>query len=804
MIVLGFDPFAERVARVLATEATSQQPELPVLVFEPAGDDPVTELRAFVAELIDSAQAHGESFEPRLGCLVCAAAPEAIGSLAALRDTCTMLQSLVAGNQAVSLVVLLPPASADDAAKASAFRFFGALEDVVGELPFLDTVFVNQLVGGSERLAEDGVGEELKTLLAYQLLDPELRPVIASLGQTTVNWRMRVAGRKACYSTLGCYRLEYVPAEALAILSHRLQRDLLDRGLIPEEPLDKRVRAAVQACADELTRERLAALIEHFRQSLLLPGGGSAAAADAASTECTLPATPLVAEATVKALVPRFHSLVDLIDGWTRRALLDFLPSARSYLATARIFVDALRGQRAAAGEGSASGVEWILQKLHAEPPDRSPTGALRELFDCLGCASSLPGQLPESVGFAALLQTVEGLAQEAEAPAAPVAPLRLLAGLLRQLRDWSAPGGAETTAGGSLVVDIGRIYLSEVVPLRNRLSANEAESREVEQEFGRMESRYSGLLRRLLKASAYRAEFERLAARRAELASERESLQRQRAQMSSLTQILLQKVVPSLLRRDSDSLLRRDAEQASDELRTFVASLHGGVAGGDADGKSARGGQRTNTGMMLLDSRHLEALYRKTLERRRLVFPGAVEDMLAFVPPEDDSSAEQGSSYRDCRGLRDHYLRGARSLLDRMADYAHDASSWVLALDALQVIECEGDELAKAFLAEAIDRSRRFLQLSPGMRPRAEAEGRLRGLVIVRTAKPVAKSLAEHYRPLSGSEILDIDTRNRCVIEFITLTVGFPAFLIHALHEGRRLALAENGDPRADLWPRE
>ncbi|WP_374692615.1 hypothetical protein [Accumulibacter sp.] len=800
MIVLGFDPFSARVARVLVTAVISQQPEPPVLVFDPSGDDLVTELRDFVAESIDSAQARGESFEARLGCLVCAAAPEAIGSLSALRDTCTMLQSLVAGDQAVSLVVLLPPVSADDAAKACAFGFFRALEDVVGELPFLDTVFVNQLVGGSERLAEDGVGEELKTLLAYQLLDPELCPVIASLGQTTVNWRMRVAGRKACYSTLGCYRLEYVPAEALAILSHRLQRDLLDRGLIPEEPLDRRVRAAVQASADELTRERLAALIEHFRQSLLLPGGGSAAAADAASTECTLPATPLVAQATMKALVPRFHSLIYLIDGWTRRALLDFLPSASSYLATARIFVEALRGQRTAARQGSASGVEWILQELQAEPPDRSPTGALRELFDCLGCASSLPGQLPESVGVASLLHTVEGLAQEAEAPAALVAPLRLLAGLLRQLHAWSAPGGVETAAGGSLVVDLGRIYLSEVVPLRKRLSANETESNEVEREFGRLESRYSGLLRRLLKASAYRAEFERLAARRAELASERQSLQRQRSQMSALAQILLQKIVPSLLRRDGSFLLRRDAEQASEELRSFSAALQGGVA----DGKSATDGQRTNTGMQLLDSRHLEALYRKTLERRRLVFPGAVEDMLAFVPPEDDVSAEQGSSYRDCHGLRDHYLRGARSLLDRMADYAHGASSWVLALDALQVIECEGDELAKAFLAEAIDRSRRFMQLSPGMRPRAEAEGQLRGLVVVRTARPVAKSLAERHRALFGSEILEIDTRDPCVIELVSLTVGFPAFLIHVLHEGRRLALAETGDPHGDLWPCE
>jgi hypothetical protein len=720
-----------------------------------------------------------------------------------LSEVCSLLQTLSAGNQTVGLGVLVPPVNADDVEKAASFRFFRALEDLIGELPYLDLVWVNQLAYEAGGSADSAPSEELETLLVRELLDPGLRKVIASLGHTAVNWRARVVGRKACYSTLGSHRLEYRPEDAVAYISGRLQRELFGEGLDASRLLDEEELKAIQAFVDDASRHCLTALVDRLPATPTIDPSLLEGATEAEPLGPVLTTLAADVDGAVDTVAPSFRDLAVLLDGWARKTLLDFLPTSPAYLAGARAFFDALLGRRLCGDEGNASGVAWIAQELCRQPADQSLVPVAQRLLRSFGLGSALPKEWPSEVTLDWLTKTAQALAASEGSISSPTgAPARLLAGVLRRLQGWSENSVAPMSSAAASIQEIANVYLSEVVPLLGRRAENEAEAADTERAIDALPGRY-GLLRRLLtRRGAYNTELSALARKRADLGSEHETLERVLPEARSMIAVLFNEVLlPQLLRRAVAERLRREAEQASTDLTAFIDALSKAVDVRWARGTEVTAEQRTTTHSRLLTGQRLEALYRATLEREHIVLPHATGELLSFVPRVALSASHQ-RSYRDRHGLEGHYQQGAQSLLDRMADYAEQKAAWVRDLDALDVIECEGKEAASRFLADVRERSRSFLELSPGMLPLVEAHGRPRVIVVVRTAAPLGSRLAADYDGFFTPEFSLIDTDDRCVIEIMSVVVGFPAFLIHVLHEGRRLALAEDAEKAEDLWP--
>jgi hypothetical protein len=803
MIVFGLDPLAVRVA----TAVVSGEALVPYRLYAvtPLATDGgiVADLRRCAVDLMAAARARGESFEPRLACLVTASAPQAVAGLAALSEVCAMLQTLAAGNQTVSLGVLVPPVNADDVEKAASFRFFRALEDLIGEFPYLDFVWLNQLAYGAGSSADGAPGEELETLLVRELLDSDLRKVIASLGHTALNWRARVVGRKACYSTLGSHRLEYRPEEAVAYISGRLQREFLGEGLDASRLLEEDDLKAIQASVDDTSRRCLAAIIDRLPTAPTIDPDVIEGATETGALDRVLTTLAGDVGGAVDKVAPNFRELAALLDGWARKAFLDFLPTSPGYLTGARAFFDALLGRRLCGDEGNASGVAWVAQELCRQPADQSVVPGAQRLLQSLGLGSALLQEWPADVTLDWLTRTAQGLATGEASNSSPAgAPARLLAGVLGRLQGWSTGSDAPMSSAPSNVREIADVYLGEVVPLLGRQAENEAEVVDTERAIEALPNRY-GLIRRLLtQRSAYDAELSTLARKRAELVSEREALGRALSQARSIIAVLFNEVLlPQVLRRAVAARLQRETEQASAEFSAFIDSLGKGVETHWARGAVFADEQRTTTHSRLLTDQRLEALYRTTLEREHIVLPHAVGEMLSFVP-RVASSVPRQRSYGERHGLKGHYQEGAESILQRLADYAEQKAAWVRDLDALDIVECEGKDMARGFLTDVFGRSRCFLELSPGMLPLVEAQGRPRVSFFVRTAAPLARRLAAGYGGLFGPELSFVDTDDQCVIEVISVVVGFPAFLVHVLHEGRRLARAEDGEGAGDLWP--
>lgn len=807
MIVFGLDPLAARMAAALASGTTPVPHRLPAVTPQATSGSLVADLRRCVADSMAAARARGEPFEPRLGCLVTASAPEAVVGLDALPAICAMLQALAAGNQTVAMVVLVPAADADDIAKGTSFRFFRALEDLVGELPFLDLVFVNQLTCEASSAVDDGPGEEIQRLLVRELLDPDLRHILASLGHAAVRLNARVAGRKACYSTLGTCRLEYRPTDALEHLAARLQRALWTESLMARERGDDDELKAIQARADEIIRDRLATIEKHLPPVPPIELIALAGVIDSEALARLLLALPEEVKRVLDALGPTIPELGDPRDGWARQALLNFLAESPTYFGGARAFLDALLGRRLVGDADATSGVEGLSTALCHDPLVRSVLSVGERLLRSqapLDAKPPHPQQDPALVEW--LVATAEALAAETTTnDLLAGAPVRLLAAAQRRLRDWLAMDDADGFPENRIVHDLLAEFQREATPVLDRALANRRELAEVERKIEALPHSYGLFARLLTRRAEYWAAQSALAAERGGLESEHETLRVIFLQSHGILKSVLNEIVlPQLIRRRIDVRLRGDAIDTSNELAAFLDAIETEVEARWARAASV-GEDRTTTGSALLTRERLDTLYRMTLERERVAFPQAAKKLLTFFPrPSEPSGRAPRLSYRDCHGLADQYLHGPESLLDRMADYTHHLSAWVRDLDALDIIECEGKEPASRFLADVRERSQRFLDLSPGMIPLVEAQGHPRAIFAVRTAVPVASKLAAAYGGLFPPELSFVDNNDRHVIEIISLAIGFPAFLIHVLHEGRKVVLAAGEEPGGDLWPRE
>ena len=154
--------------------------------------------------------------------------------------------------------------------------------------------------------------------------------------------------------------------------------------------------------------------------------------------------------------------------------------------------------------------------------------------------------------------------------------------------------------------------------------------------------------------------------------------------------------------------------------------------------------------------------------------------------------------------------LAGPASLIARLADFAGQMCHPVRTMDILDVVELGDSEnagedrqdRANAYLRDRVACSRRFLEFSSGMFPLVEHQQVMHTIFTVRTAGGGRSRLAREYGHLFGPQREYLDSRDPLTIHIGCLIVAFPAFLIHALEEGRRLFQAENAAMPTDLWP--
>jgi hypothetical protein len=148
------------------------------------------------------------------------------------------------------------------------------------------------------------------------------------------------------------------------------------------------------------------------------------------------------------------------------------------------------------------------------------------------------------------------------------------------------------------------------------------------------------------------------------------------------------------------------------------------------------------------------------------------------------------------------HHEHGPTTLADRIRDFAAALFAALEGLDVLDAIELDeqlvGPGAASRLIERSLERARAALPFAPGLLSLVETDARWNTLLVVRTAGGEDSLLAQRYRNLARRPIRFLDHSDRQTIDITGLTFGFPAFLIHALHEGHRLANAEVGD----LWP--
>jgi len=184
-------------------------------------------------------------------------------------------------------------------------------------------------------------------------------------------------------------------------------------------------------------------------------------------------------------------------------------------------------------------------------------------------------------------------------------------------------------------------------------------------------------------------------------------------------------------------------------------------------------------------------------------------KESLEFIPPGSDSdsySEIEKLSYHGCQDIKDHFLAGSGSLLDRMESFAKKLFKPIQKKNILDIIEVEGKGAAYKYLKHRIESTKKFLDFAPGFIPFVEEQGKINSILVVRTAKSIGKRLESEYqskdKSLLGREPRFIDNKNKDIIDMTCLIFGFPAFLVHGLSECRARYREMEGMDFADLWP--
>jgi len=810
LVVWGLDPIACSVAELLPEPSRGNEFRW---LFKP-GAEALRELRDLVVKAREEAKTRLQLPEPEVSLLASSFVPQADHSLEILQQVSDVLAVALPGAQSISLTVLLAPATAGSEEKIRMFRFFQGLEGLVGCVRFLDIAFVNRLptdlfeemtasASAGERPSNGLPEEELREVLCRQLIDPAVRRHIEHTGFGAIRNKLKVCSIKCSYSTVGACYLRYYRPETLAHLKARFQLELFRRGFMDEESLavDKGALAFIQGRADQFVNRHIESLRAKVPQVPAVSASALKQSFDPAKADEKRQACEEEIRGAFGQIKRPLARLLKSLNDCAEDELQKFLAEAPSYLAGGKQFVDALEGRRLLPppkGEATQSGkvlFEWLfciepylstileifkehyeaILALVAEPvpereEDESELAWAANVLDAIG--TRLPHLRPEVAAQAGLFRSA----------------FRLLMGSTPH-----RPGEARTLVGSLLdtfIADSRALF-----PLIQRRVA------ELEQARADLLLLSVWFRRRFVRRAAYRQKLIQIK----ELERDLSRLNDAHSAMHKLLTVLLNSVaVANIVRADINVKFHEEIEKTARGFSSFVAALSAYLAA-QWQGVTAVPPQYSRTtAATVLDSAGLEELYGRIVGEVKMQQHAG--QTLAFRPCPREDGAVVETSYDTCNHLGDHYRQGHNTLLDRLANYSEYLFQPVQRMDILDMIELHGVEKAAFYLSRKIREIRQFLGFSEAMLPQVHAQQVLNDVCVVRTAAECNSRLADAggtYRGLFGPQVEFLDSGDPDEIHISCLRSGFPAFAIHALHEGRDLARAQdNGLLAPDLWP--
>ena len=396
VIFWGLDSLSQRIITGLGErlEVSGTQGN-GIHIFRPT-ENPTDEFRQFLAKVEAAAKSSNLQPEPVVDILTASYLPESDLHLEQLTTLSELLKSSLSGSQSIQCVVFVPPSNATATELLQAYRFFLRLEDILGNEPFLNIVFVNQLpldLYETSKTSTDEMlqNDEIQELLYRQLLDAELQMHIMGTGYQAIENRNNIKGKKCGYSTMGSYRLIYNAPACFHYLTARFQHDCFYHGLWDLEGVEDEDLIKIQAVVDGAMGNYLNTLT-----GSLPPPPRLSAEHRYISTGTEEPPEgsqtfPKELARVMGEIDTATESARDSLDDCITKNLMEFLPTSPKYLAGATLLLRAFNGAR-------------LLPDLPND--EKSPSGILQ--FDDRFCLLPLHQSLDRWFGShwpAALIQ---------------------------------------------------------------------------------------------------------------------------------------------------------------------------------------------------------------------------------------------------------------------------------------------------------------------------------------------------------------------------------------------------------------
>ncbi len=770
------------------------------------GEDPLGTLKTRLANIREELKEKGINSCP--GLVFAASAFDLKGheNLSILKQISDILKIMFPGAQSLTLVVLLPPQTAEDSEKIATFRFFLELEKEVYHVPFLNSVFVNQLSMSMFKQSDSAStppDEALFRLMDRQLLDTDLGESIKSIGTAAIANRTSAAGRKSYLTTTGIYQLEFFRDECLRYLSRRLQKDILElglKGLYPEETDKKSLQAIQTGCDDFIDQQ-----IEKYG-----PAIKSFFSVDD-DIKLTGAAGEITPDESMKGLLQQFYTALDkmrskikndliAINESLDNALLEFLRGSPEYFHGADLYLKALAGELLIKAENPEetrlSGIARFQYEIYLAPISSSIKTFIIDLFSKYGI--TLPVSLEtryDNSWYTTAHEILESKTPDNQ-QAMPIYDFfKDCVGLFEGYTERTQASSEDII---SLSNNICGSFLVTSEKISQHLKAIEIKGQELQSVFNQDYQDVGFWKRNISLRNEIKLKKIELQSSLDELNKIRQLMDQMKNELDVIIINIFNSIIlPAMLRAIYIKAFKDALQNIHEKFESYISGLRSEI---EALWKAALKYTRYKSSIVetVLDDKILTCLYSKVVGESS--FTEHAKDLLAWLPAGLSEEKIKGLPYYSCRNLADHFQESYYVLIKRMTDYSDAQVAWAHNLDISDILETLGKDEEKDYFKKCLTRLDRFLELSPGLIPHIN---NLQQMFTVRSDQSVNADIIPKFDFMIGTEPVSVNNRDPLTIDLTMMRFGFPAFVIHRLAECRELYRKQYGeDEKDDLWP--
>lgn len=316
-------------------------------------------------------------------------------------------------------------------------------------------------------------------------------------------------------------------------------------------------------------------------------------------------------------------------------------------------------------------------------------------------------------------------------------------------------------------------------------IKSNDDDMKKVTKDSAEIEKKYRFFQKFLTKRGKFRREKDMIEKQQAQLQEQRntntKTLEDMQETLNQFILLLNNKIFPHVVRVKANRIFSKEVEKTTGAFFRFLSEAEDQIetrwAGAEDKISLILEGSKPMAETVLSQAK-LETLYQQIIRRRP--FRDLVDLFLRFFPAENSETL----SYNGCLHLKDHYLRGVGSLLDRMTHFSIEEVRPLRNKNVLDIIEMEGNETPYQYLENRLGRIKKALDFSSGRVPVVKQRGFMNELLAVKTAASIQNRLTSNYGTLFGRETHFIDKEDPFSIDVTCLIFGFPFFAIHSLSD--------------------